>query len=260
MSNNSCETAKVSFSTDSDGRHWEHFWLGDNYVFSNQIPNRQSFTTTNPGAVINQRGLCIFGQPQQPMNAATTAPIAPGEGGAMGLLLLVAIAGAGVYAWVTRADIDGHGDTYHPMADVPPLPLPPGLATQGNSTHGIPTVEPLEFAWNSHEFEGNSQGGDANSQNAPDANSHGIPGVVADSQAWPPKTMGPPYDPLQPEQAGEFETYCKRLEADGLSPRGNDIIRVLWGATPGRSAAYDAARRRRDDFAKRLDYYRYEGA
>lgn len=258
--NNDCNTARFTLSTDGDGRHWEHFWLGERYIFSNQIPNRQSFSTTRPGDIIADRGLCAWVAPSAAPVAATTATLPSGDGGAGGLLLLLAILGSGAWAWVTRQQTADHGDTYHPMADVPPLPLPPGLATQGNSTHGIPRVEPLEFARNSIEFERNSQEGHANSQTALDANSLGIPGVVADSQEWPPKSMGAPYDPLQPEQAGEFETYCKRLEEDGLAPRGNDVIRVVWGATPGRSAAYDAARRRRDAFAKRLDYYKFEGA
>lgn len=259
MSNN-CEHAQVTLSTDEHGRNWEHFWLGQNYTFSNQIPNRQSFTTTNPGQVIYERGLCQWSaQSTPPMTAQTAPAMAPGEGGAMGLLLLLGIIGSGVYAWVTRRDFSVDGD-YHPMADVPPLPLPPGLTTQGNSTHGIPTVEPFEFAGNSSEFEGNSQSADANSQTGQSANSLGIPGVPADSHDWPPKAMGAPYDPTQPEQAGEFDTYRKHLEADGLNPKGNDIIKVLWGVTPGRSAAYEAARKRRDDFARRLEYYRYEGA
>ncbi|MBE9159730.1 hypothetical protein IQ265_23255 [Nodosilinea sp. LEGE 06152] len=262
--NNNCESAQVSLSTDEHGRNWEHFWLGQNYAFSNQIPNRQSFTTTNPGEVIYQRGLCQWSaQSSAPMTAQSAPAMAPGEGGAMGLLLLVGIIVSGIYAWFTEVKPDC-SDDYHPMADVPPLPT---TWLPGNSTHGIPTVEPIEFERNSSEFEwnsqsdnANSQSDNANSQNSPDANSHGIPGVTADSQDWPPKTMGAPYDPLQPEQADEFETYCRHLEKDGLNPKGNDIIKTLWGVTPGRSAAYDAARKRRDTFAKRLEYYRYEGA
>lgn len=254
---NNCETAKFSLSTDDTGRHWEHFYLGENYVFSNQIPNRQSFTTTQPGDVIYQRGLCYWSTQQAaPMTAQTAPAMAPGEGGAMGLLLLIGIIGSGVYAWYTRRDFSVDSD-YHPMADVPPLPT---IWVQGNSSDGIPTVEPLEFEGNSIEFEGNSQTGDANSQTGQGANSLGIPGVPADSQDWPPKTMGAPYDPTQPEQAGEFDTYRKHLETDGLNPKGNDIIKVIWGVTPGRSAAYEAARKRRDAFAKRIEYYRYEGA
>lgn len=118
-----CETAQVSLSTDELGRHWEHFYLEQNYIFSNQIPNRQSFTTTNPGEVIYQRALCRWRtQPSAPINAAQTAPaMAPGEGGAMGLLLLIGIIGSGIYAWYTKVKPDW-SDDYHPMADVPPLP------------------------------------------------------------------------------------------------------------------------------------------
>lgn len=257
MNNNNCESAQVTLSTDEHGRDWEHFWLGQDYTFSNQIPNRQSFTTTNPGAVIYERGLCQWtAQPSAPLAAQTAPAMAPGEGGAMGLLMLLGIIGSGVYAWYTKVKPDW-SDDYHPMADVPPMPI---AHLQGNSTYGIPTVEPVEFEGNSLEFEGNSQDDHANSQNDQSANSPGIPGVVADSQDWPPKTMGAPYDPTQPEQTGEFDTYRKHLETDGLNPKGNDIIKVLWGVTPGRSAAYEAARKRRDDFAKRLEYYRYEGA
>lgn len=254
---NNCESAQVSLSTDELGRHWEHFWLGQNYAFSNQIPNRQSFTTTNPGEVIYQRGLCQWtAQPSAPIAAQTAPTMAPGEGGAMGLLLLLGIIGSGVYAWYTKVKPDW-SDDYHPMADAPPMPI---AYLQGNSTPGIPSVEPLEFDGNSSEFDGNSQDDYANSQNDQSANSLGIPGVAADSHDWPPKHFGPICDPLQPEQEGEFDIYRKHVAQDGLNPKGNDIIKAIWGVTPGRSAAYEAARKRRDGFAKRLDYYRYEGA
>jgi len=119
---NYCEDGQVSLSTDATGRHWEHFWLGQNYLFSNQIPNRQSFTTTNPGEVIYQRSLCQWiAQPSPPMAAQTAPPMAPGEGGGMGLLLLVGIISSGVYAWFTKTKPDW-SDDYHPMADVPALP------------------------------------------------------------------------------------------------------------------------------------------
>jgi hypothetical protein len=137
MSNN-CADAQVSLSTDELGRHWEHFWTGQNYAFSNQIPNRQSFTTTNPGEVIYQRGLCQWiTQPSAPTTTQTAATMAPGEGGAMGLLLLLGIVGAGIYAWYNRGDHDFSGD-YHPMADVPPLPtlyLEPSRADQPLPEH-----------------------------------------------------------------------------------------------------------------------------
>ena len=103
MSNN-CETARVSLSTDEIGRHWEHFYLGDHYVFSNQIPNRQSFTTTNPGAVINQRALCLWNTPPAAPNTTQTATtMAAVETGAMGLIMLLCIVGSGIYAWYTKA-------------------------------------------------------------------------------------------------------------------------------------------------------------
>ncbi|PSN10653.1 hypothetical protein C7271_25685, partial [filamentous cyanobacterium CCP5] len=68
------------------------------------------------------------------------------------------------------------------------------------------------------------------------------------------------YDATQPEAVGEFEAYRRAVDKDGLNPRGNDVIKVVWGLSPGRSAAYESARKRRDDFAKRLDYYRFEEA
>lgn len=149
MVNNHCETAQVTLSTDEHGRDWEHFWLGQRYSFSNQIPNRQSFTTTNPGEVIYQRGLCQWSaQPTAPMQAQTAPTMAPGEGGAMGLLLLLGIIGSGVYAWFTKVKPDW-SDDYHPMADVPPLPLAyfnpgavigaPPESTQGNTAEPLPT-------------------------------------------------------------------------------------------------------------------------
>lgn len=147
MSNN-CDTAQVSLSTDELGRHWEHFYLGQSYVFSNQIPNRQSFTTTTPGDVIYQRALCQWStQPSAPNHTPQSAnTMAPGEGGAMGLLLLIGIIGSGLYAWFTKSKPD-QTDDYHPMADVPPLPtvyFNQGAATSAplESTQGY-TAAPL---------------------------------------------------------------------------------------------------------------------
>ncbi|MGG6240919.1 hypothetical protein ACQ4N7_20040 [Nodosilinea sp. AN01ver1] len=290
--NNNCESAQITLSTDADGRSWEHFWLGRNYIFSNQIPDRQSFTTTNPGEVIYSRGLCQWSAPPagQFNNQANAATGGMSDGG-FGVLVLLAAAGAGVWYYLNRgkqtdpnysphADLDislprlattpTYEVEYIELEDGEELPdgyelveedgddRPKHLVAQGNSTNGIPSVEPLEFARNSHEFEGNSQSGHANSQNGVDANSLGIPGVPADSHDWPPKHAAAPCDPLQPEQEGEFDVYRKHVDQDGLNPKGNDIIKSVWGVTPGRSAAYEAARRRRDEFAKRLDYYRYE--
>jgi hypothetical protein len=309
MTNNYCEDAQTSISGDNQGRSWEHFWLGQAYKFSNQIPNQESWTRTDPGWVLADNGYCQWqGQPPERMrqqspngqavsvvenapmpNQSNTVAGGMNDGG-FGVLVLLAAAAAGCWYWVNRGkEVDA---SYHPHADLDlSLPamayhrpvavdyieiedgdeVPDGYELveedgdshpkpQGNSTHGIPSVQPLEFAGNSIEFAGNSHGGDANSQNGPDANSLGIPGVSADSQDWPPKSMGAPCDPLQPEQAGEFDLYRKYVDSDGLNPKGNDIIKRLWGCTPGRSAAYEAARTRRDAFAKRLEYYRYEEA
>ena len=138
MSNN-CESAQVSLSTDDQGRAWEHFYVGENYIFSNQIPNRQSFTTTNPGNVIANRGLCYWStQPQASINPNQTATaMAPSDSGGAGLLLLIGIIGSGVYAWYTKVKPDW-SDDYHPMADVPPLPtvyFEPSMADQPMPGH-----------------------------------------------------------------------------------------------------------------------------
>ena len=149
MSNN-CESAQVSLSTDDQGRAWEHFYVGENYIFSNQIPNRQSFTTTNPGNVIANRGLCYWStQPQASINPSQTATaMAPSDSGGAGLLLLLGIIGSGVYAWHTKVKPDW-SDDYHPMADVPPLPTvyfdqraatsAPLESTQGYTTGTLPS-------------------------------------------------------------------------------------------------------------------------
>ena len=149
MSNN-CESARFTLSTDDQGRAWEHFYVGENYIFSNQIPNRQSFTTTNPGNVIANRGLCYWStQPQASINPNQTATaMAPSESGGAGLLLLIGIIGSGVYAWYIKIKPDW-SDDYHPMADVPPLPTvyfeqtaatsAPPRSTQGYITGTLPS-------------------------------------------------------------------------------------------------------------------------
>jgi hypothetical protein len=196
-----------------------------------------------------ERGLCSWGQPQ----ATTTATTPPAVGAAVQtaptdpLTALTVVLGSllGLVTFVVGGVVLSYvlkPDPALPLPGQKPRLLPP--PPQGNEGHGIPTVEAPEFDWNSHEFAGNSQGGGD--------------GIPQDTGDWPPKGMGPAYDPQQPEQPGEFDSYRRTIEADGLSPKGNDIIKALWGATPGRSAAYQAARDRRDAFAKRLNYYRYE--
>lgn len=259
-----CETARLTLSSDSEGRDWEHFWLDQRYQFSNQIPDLRSFTNTHPGLVIADRGLCVwqYASPALPEQAisgtaanlppATQAAAVPPTGGdgAIGLLLVLGLAGSAVWAWFNKGQGD-HTDGYHPMADCPGLPpayTHTPLASQGHSTDRTPEELPDELPGHSGDFEGSSEG-------ATDE----LPNELPQSD-WPPKTMGAPYDALLPEQPGEFERYRRAIEADGLNSRGNDILKVVWGVTPGRSRAYQAARKRRDEFAKRLDYYRYEAS
>lgn len=259
-----CEDARLTLTTDEHGRAWEHFWLGQRYQFSNQIPNRRSFTTTEPGYVLADRGLCawqVLPRDQAVMTATAQgynspsamqamSPNAAGGEGAMGLLLLLGLAGAAVWAWFNKGE-DDFADDYHPMADCPDLPpvyTEAPVSAQGNQTLVTPEELPGEFDGHSDDFEGSSEP-------PPDE----LPPELPQS-TWPPKSMGAAYDPLVPEQAGEFDSFRRAIDRDGLNPKGNDVLKVLWGVTPGRSRAYQAARKRRDDFAKRLDYYRYEEA
>lgn len=118
-----CETATVQLSTDDIGRHWEHFSVEGVYSFSNQIPSRASFTTTQPGDVVYDRGLCAWSEQadsQQPMRPATAG--AAGETAVMGLIMVICIALAGGYAWLKKDAIATDSD-YHPMSDVPEMPL-----------------------------------------------------------------------------------------------------------------------------------------
>ncbi len=264
-----CEDAAVTLSTDNQGRDWEHFWIGDQYKFSNQIPNRQSFSTTTPGWIIADRGLCGWAgepPPRQPV-AVTVAPTQPlnaaasdlnqqvGPTGGVGLLIVLGLIAAGVWAYYHRGG-DDFTDDYHPMADVPNYPPlytqsdPSTQETQFDSRETLPVRK-----------DGAIYGDHAGTNSTPVAEEdEPITTDGLSNGEWPPKWMGAPFDPLQPEQPGEFDAYRQALEKDGLSPKGNDVLKVLWGVTGGKSKKYQNARKRRDEFAKRLDYYRYEGA
>lgn len=255
-----CRYALQTLWQDSDGDWWETFEIpasvtgqGKAVRVDNEIIRPSAASRTPPGDVLRDRNLCTYPAvvetvASSPVIEAMPATTVSTDGG-VGLLLVLGLAGSAVWAWFNKGK-DDHADDYHPMSDVPLLP-PVYTTAQGNQTHGIPSEFAIEFDRNSHEFE-------SNSQRAESANSHGIPHLSADSQDWPPNSIGAPYDPLQPGQPGEFEAYRRALAADGLNPKGNDIIKVLWGVTPGRSAAYESARKRRDAFAQRLDYYRRE--
>ena len=62
------------------------------------------------------------------------------------------------------------------------------------------------------------------------------------------------FDPTQPETAEEFQQF-QELVCSGLEAGGNEIISRLWGAKPGGSKRYLAARARRDYFMARLSEY-----
>jgi hypothetical protein len=148
----SCETASLTLENDTQGRTWEHYWLGEKYQLSNQIPNRASYTRTQPGWILADSGLCAW-QGQPPARIAEVASIAPppppavpvqatvGSGdGAMGLLLLLGMAGAGVWAWIGRdKDIDPN---YHPMSDAPSFPMVSTGETEPGFLSGVTEPSP----------------------------------------------------------------------------------------------------------------------
>ncbi|MBD0269914.1 MAG: hypothetical protein ICV77_16680 [Cyanobacteria bacterium Co-bin8] len=144
-----CEHAQTTLSQDNQGRAWEHFWLGDRYQFSNQIPNLKSFTRTDPGWVLKDNRYCTW-QGKPPARIRETAPVmtqqtvmttdaiapVPVEAGmtsgGFGILVLVAAAVGGVIWWQNR---DKSPDpNYHPMSDLPyqlpPLPVSSALGPE----------------------------------------------------------------------------------------------------------------------------------
>ncbi|MGB5972699.1 MAG: hypothetical protein WBG38_05245 [Nodosilinea sp.] len=238
---NYCESAQVSLSTDDQGRDWEHFWLGQNYVFSNQIRDRQSFSKTNPGEVIYNRALCQWGaQPSPPMAAQTSPAMAPGEGGAMGLLLLVGIIGSGVYAWFTKVKPDW-SDDYHPMADVPPLPVAyfnagavisaPPEHTQGYTADPLPS-EP------SSTRHGLSQLNDDRAFSAPwDEPSSTV--IDPSSTVIDDTVTGSPYglDKLKGVSLKQFKDQLARL---GITPESGSFKSIELLRYPGTASIIEA--------------------
>lgn len=244
-----CSLATHEVTQRFDGKWFEYFKL-PGQAWENEISGPNSATRTPASEVLANWGVCQKAQPIQsttllPPPTPNTSDVGTFAGVIMIASAAVVVVGSCVFGAILSY-------RWKPARVLPSASLQV-LAPSGNSSNGIPEVEPTEFEGNSSEFEGNSQ-------EALSANSLGIPDVSADSQVWPPKSMGAPFDANEPEQPGEFETYRKYVDADGLNPRGNDIIKTLWGVTPGRSGTYEAARKRRDDFAKRLSYYRYEEA
>lgn len=244
-----CNGASQHIYQRPDGKWFEVFSL-NGQAWENEISGPTGATRTPPEVVLKDWGVCqIAPNSNQESLLLPDTPKDSDLGSLVGVLMLASSAvivlglccfGAMLsYRWMPPRALPGRA----------PVALPGG----GNSSARIPSEPGREFVGNSAEFEGNSDG-------VAPADSPGIPGGSADSAPWPPKTMGAPYSPTDPEQPGEFDTYRKHVDQDGLSPRGNDIIKAMWGVSPGRSAAYEAAKKRRDEFAKRLNYYRYEEA
>lgn len=270
-----CEDGRITLSRDNQGRAWEHFWINNRYQFSNQIPNLTSFSTTEPGWILNDRALCGWAGTPPPRIPATvdgsipaTAPTVPSgtqaqvttspapEGMAdpsAGGLMLLALVGAGIWQYVAQRRKPQSG--YNPYADLD-LTLPPLGNFAAKQTHGIRGVEGDGFAWNSPDLASNSHVPQTAGENGPNLGNLTVP-EFSQGKEW--QEMGLNFDPLQPEQGDEFEMYRYLVEKDGLAARGVDIIKQMWGCSPGRSRAYSEARKRRDEFAKRLEYYRYEG-
>lgn len=243
-----CETAGLTIDTDSQGRTWEHFWVGGRYQFSNQIPNSQSFTRTHPGWIIADSGLCRWqssppvrlaemgtSAPPTSMSAPSPTAVAAGAGdGAMGLLLLVGMAGAGVWAWLTRdKDID---PDYHPMSDAPQMPVLMSFAGPPMPTQGDTDTAPLyEVINNRHRP---SQASDAGGFTAPwDEPSSAVIGtssavtddaVTADDAAIGRSPYG--FDKLKGISLKQFK---EQLARQGVTPESGTFKSVELLQHPG---------------------------
>jgi hypothetical protein len=181
-----CEHAQTTLSQDGQGRAWEHFWLGDRYQFSNQIPNLKSFTRTDPGWVLKDNSYCTWqGEPPariretapvmaQRMVAAESeiAPVAADVGmtsGGFGILVLVAAAVGGVIWWQNR---DKSPDpNYHPMSDLPyqlpPLSVGAPIAPDEMTwQEGDPIPEGYELVEEDDEVEGEGDGEEPEEEDA----------------------------------------------------------------------------------------------
>lgn len=120
---NICSTARQQITTNPDGSVWEHFYLEGQYRFSNQIPNRESFTTADPGQLFYDRGQCRWDvDPQQQPGPQANQAGSAGETAVIGLIMVGCIAASGIYAWLKRKDTATDSD-YHPMSDLQDLPV-----------------------------------------------------------------------------------------------------------------------------------------
>lgn len=162
----------------------------------------------------------------------TISPVQPGLGGMEWLGLLgvgfVVLVGA-VVAATYRVKPD---PTLRPIALLPPGPEPFNSQVNSPPVHLVnsPSVH-QEFTTYSPEF------------TEPNPFEEGSPleQVRADS-----------FDPEKPVAPGEFAAFCA-LVRGGLSPKGNDILKVIWGVSPGKSNAYKSAVQKRRRFQEWLD-------
>jgi hypothetical protein len=119
-----CNDAQVHYWQAPNGDWWETFSLPGHTKIDNEIIRPGAATQTPPAEVLANRGLCVYQEATPaPIAAQTpTPPLAEGAGGGA-LLLLVAIGGSAVWAYVQqRNDKGDFADDYHPMSDVPALP------------------------------------------------------------------------------------------------------------------------------------------
>lgn len=165
----SCDQASFSLRTDDIGRHWEDFFIAGEYQFSNQIPSINSYTTTTPGKVFYDRGLCSWQAPPTERPGAQYAQAsAGGETAVMGLIMVLCIAGAGVYAWFKRGESETDPD-YHPMSDVPEMPWV-WVKRQFTNEDRATTGDSATTQGDSQE----SEDGTGDSQNESQANDDGV--------------------------------------------------------------------------------------
>lgn len=266
-----CREATVHIFQTADGRWFERFVL-PNTFFDNEIESPNDATRTIPAQVFYNRGECSV--PSHPLEESpvlvsrnpaevSTANIAAAN--VASTFFLAALVSGCWFLWKRSRSQLGANNNYHPHSDLPTLPRLSDLAglvatssdDDGEESEGDDEEEEPEFvSIQPPESDGIQSNSEPNSADrVPTYEEH-----YGTATAWPPKDMGGMYDPTRPEERNEFEDYLRILDQHGFSPSGNDVIKVLWGATPGGSKRYKAAVKRRDQFVRRLNYYRSEGA
>lgn len=130
-----CEHATVSLWQDAQGDWWETFSFPEAVAgptpprLDNEIIRPSAATQTPAGEVLASRGLCQYpppppvavAPPASPLLADTAAPASTGGGA---VLLVLALVGSAGYAWwQQRRDRADFAGDYHPMSDVPALPI-----------------------------------------------------------------------------------------------------------------------------------------